>query len=134
MDKGRPMSSTIVELHTEALERQVKSIADHIGDSIKEPLAYRLKLLLKHAPVSITVVDSDGVANDVEETLNKRELAVIYSLIHFSAYNQNAKLEIVQERLEKHFSVQHIAHISRRQFPFVMEYMLEMHEKFLEEV
>ena len=128
------MSSPIIELNTEVLERQVESIADYIGDSIKEPLAYRLKLMLKEAPVSITMVDISGAANDIEETLNKRELAAIYSMMHYAAGNQNVKPEEVQARVETRFAVPHVALIPRGKFQLAVEYLLEMHMRFLEEI
>ncbi len=128
------MSSSIIELDQAALEQDVDSIADHIGDSIKEPLAYRLRLMLQSAPVRITMVDISGAANDVAETLNKRELAAIYSLMHYAADKQNVKPETVQARVEKHFAVPHVALIPRRQFENAVECLLEMHMRFLEEV
>src|SRR5262245_60802401 len=110
------MNKTI-EIDAEALAGKIEGLAETISDEVQTTLRKSIPPIIKGAPVKITIFDPLGTrARQLFETINKRELAALYSLVNYAAHNQNVRPETVQERVETRFDVPHIGLIVRGDF------------------
>lgn len=127
--------NTTVEIDTAKLDRAIRGVAEWVGEDVQKVLQERVRAVLQDLPVKITVFDplNDNAALPVVETINKRELAAIYSLINFAAHTQNTRPETVQARVEAHFHVPHVARIPREAFQKAVNYLVAMADYFDEE-
>jgi hypothetical protein len=119
---------THVEINDAALAGHVKSIADLVSQDVYTALLKYVPDMLRKAPVNITLIDpvNEHGAQQVEETINKRELHALYALMNYTAWLHNLQPETVRAWLEDQFDVQHVALIPRASFQRAVGYLMEM--------
>jgi len=71
------------------LAREIECMTEIVTDDLKATLLQKVPAVLKAAPLKITVTDPirEKVSTPLLETINKRELAALYSLMNYVAHN-----------------------------------------------